>query len=126
MIDLTLTSEIVNQLKAEFPECYVGSPLDITTIVLPAILLEIRSSAVVGSPLQLGDLSVMCESSADDTSKEDHAARVEAVDAFMRGIFVDADAVKLAGIVAKDFENRPTDRHWVTSLSYTVGFEKVS
>jgi len=125
MIDLTLTSEIVSQLKAEFPECYVGSPLDITTIVLPAILLEIRSSAVVGSPLQLGELSVMCESSADDITKEAHAARVESVDAFMRAIAVDADAVKLAGIVAKDFENRPTDRHWVTSLSYIIGFEKL-
>jgi hypothetical protein len=125
MIDLTLTSEIVSQLKAEFPECYVGSPLDITTIVLPAILLEIRSSAVVGSPLQLGELSVMCESSADDTTKEAHAARVESVDAFMRSIVVEADVVKLSGIVAKDFENRPTDRHWVTSLSYTVGFEKI-
>ena len=125
MIDLTLTAEIADQLKAEFPECYVGSPLDVTTIVLPAILLEIRSSAVVGSPLQLGELSVMCESSADDTPKEDHAARVEAVDAFMRGIVVNVAAVKLSGIVAKDFENRPTDRHWVTSLSYTIGFEKL-
>jgi hypothetical protein len=126
MIDLLLANTLKSLLSTQFPEIYVGAPLDGETITLPAILIDLQSEVVVGSDLQRGSLTIAIESAADDTTREDHAARVEAVDAFLRPLSFEEYPLKLDKLVPVRIENRPVDRHWSTSLSYTAGFQRLT
>jgi hypothetical protein len=84
--------------------------------------MELQTDVVVGSPLQRGTLTLNVLSQADDFSKADQAAFASAVDAAMRTLVLDSDAVQLYGVVAQSTDNLREERHWRTSLPYIVGF----
>lgn len=122
MIDLQIAKVISDRLREEFG-VYVGAPLASDSIVLPAILLEIDSDIVVGSPLQRGSLKVAVQSSADDSTAEAHAAFASAVDAFLRAQEIDDSGLRMWPPVAMRSNNAVTDRHWETQGEYTIGFQ---
>lgn len=122
MIDLQISKVLSDRLRAEF-DVYVGAPLASESIVLPAILLEIDSDIVLGSPLQRGSLKVAVQSSADDSTAEAHAAFAAAVDAFLRAQEIDDSGLRMWPPVASRSANSVTDRHWETQAEYTIGFQ---
>jgi hypothetical protein len=124
MIDLQISKILSDRLREEF-DCYVGAPLASATIVLPAILLEIDSDIVVGSPLQRGSLKVAVQSSADDSTADAHAAFALAVDAFLRAQEIDDSGLKMWKPVASKSTNAASERHWETQAEYTIGFESL-
>ena len=95
MIGAVLCEAIQAALQGAFPDVYVGLPQDNDRITMPAIILELRSDAVVGSPLERGTLTVLVASQADDTAPAAHAQFVADVGAFMRTLTIDSDAVQL-------------------------------
>jgi len=125
MIGGILAAAIADALKAEFPDIYVGEPQDNERVTSPAILLQLRSDSVVGSPLGRGQLTVIPCSQADDTTPADHVAFVATVDSFMRAISITSTVVQLAGIVAVSDDSAHAERHWQTPLQYIVGFSPV-
>jgi len=125
MIGGILAAAIADALKAEFPDVYVGEPQDNERVTSPAILLQLRSDSVVGSPLGRGQLTVIAVSQADDTTPADHIQFVANVDSFMRTISITSTVVQLAGIVAVSDDSAHAERHWQTPLQYIVGFSPV-
>lgn len=122
MIGAYLCKAIQTAAQAAFPGVYVGLAQDNERITLPAITLQLRAQAVVGSRLERGTLVVNVVSQADDTTPDDHAAFVEAVGNFMRTLTVSTEKVYLAGLVSTDSDEAHAERHWQTPLSYIVGF----
>ena len=122
MVDAYLAQAIANQLRTEFPNVYVGLPQDDGRITMPAVVLELRSDFVLGSPLERGHLTVLVSSQADDTTPDQHAAFVRAVGDFMRTITITSNVVQLYGIVAANSDQAHAERHWQTPLAFTVGF----
>jgi hypothetical protein len=125
MIGGILAAVIADALKAEFPDVYVGEPQDNERVTSPAIVLQLRSDSVVGSPLGRGQLTVIAVSQADDTTPAAHIEFVAAVDTFMRTISISSAVVQLAGIVAVSDDSAHAERHWQTPLQYIVGFSPV-
>jgi hypothetical protein len=122
MIDGVFSAAVQTALSLELPGVYIGEPQDNESISSQAVLMELQSDVVVGSPLQRGTLTLNVVSQADDFSKADQAEFTAAVDAAMRSLVLDSDAVQLYGVVAQSTENLREERHWRTSLPYIVGF----
>jgi hypothetical protein len=117
MIDGFLAEAIAESLKAAFPNVYVGVPQDDGRITMPAILLQLRSDFLLGSPYQRGHLTLMVCSQADDTDPHAHAQFTYDVSQFMR-----SDVVALLGVVAAAGDEAHAERHWQTPLLYTLGY----
>lgn len=126
MMDGLLCEEIRTALQAEYPGVYVGLPQDNEAIPTPAILLEMQSDVLLGSPFQRGSLTVNICSQADDTSPEDHTAFAAAVDASMRAVAWTPVTVKLYGIVCQSTNMLREERHWRTTINYVIGFGPIS
>ncbi len=122
MIDGVFSAAVQTALSLELPGVYIGEPQDNESIPSQAVLMELQSDVVVGSPLQRGTLTLNVVSQADDFNKADQAEFTAAVDAAMRSLVLDSDAVQLYGVVAQSTENLREERHWRTSLPYIVGF----
>ena len=122
MIDGVFSEAVQSALSLELPGVYIGEPQDNESIPSQAVLMELQSDVVVGSPLQRGTLTLNVVSQADDFSKADQAEFTAAVDAAMRSLVLDSDVVQLYGVVAQSTDNLREERHWRTSLPYIVGF----
>lgn len=122
MIDGVFAFAVQSALSAALPGVYIGEPQDNESIPAQAVIMELSSDVVVGSPLQRGTLTLSVCSQADDFTKSEQAAFAEAVDAAMRALVLDSDAVQLYGVVAQSTDNLRDERHWRTSLPYIVGF----
>jgi hypothetical protein len=122
MIDGVFSEAVQAALSLALPGVYVGEPQDDQPIPSQAVLMELQSDIVVGSPLQRGTLTLNVISQADDFSKADQAAFASAVDAAMRSISITSDAVQIYGVVAQSTDNLREERHWRTSMPYIVGF----
>lgn len=126
MTDGLLCEAIREALLLEYPTLYVGLPQDNTAIPSPAVLLELQSDVVVGSPLQRGTLTVHICSQADDTTPEDHAAFAADIDASMRAITWTPTGVQLYGIVCQSTNLLREERHWRTAINYVLGYGPTS
>lgn len=122
MIDGVFSAAVQAALSLELPGVYIGEPQDNESIPSQAVLMELQSDVVVGSPLQRGTLTLNVVSQADDFSKADQAEFTAAVDAAMRSLVLDSDAVQLYGVVAQSTDNLREERHWRTSMPYIVGY----
>jgi hypothetical protein len=122
MTDGVFSEAVQAALSLALPGVYVGEPQDDQPIPSQAVLMELQTDIVVGSPLQRGTLTLNVISQADDFSKADQAAFASAVDAAMRTLTLTSDAVQLYGVVAQSTDNLREERHWRTSMPYTVGF----
>jgi hypothetical protein len=122
MTDGLLSEAIRDALLLEYPTLYVGLPQDNAAIPSPAVLLELQSDVVVGSPLQRGALIVHVCSQADDTTPEDHAAFAADIDASMRAITWTPAGVQLYGIVCQSTNLLREERHWRTAINYVLGY----
>jgi hypothetical protein len=122
MIDGVFSAAVQEALSLELPGVYVGEPQDDQPIPAKSVLMELQTDVVVGSPLQRGTLTLNVISQADDYSKADQATFTAEVDAAMRSLVLDSDAVQLYGVVAQSTDNLREERHWRTSLPYIVGF----
>jgi hypothetical protein len=122
MIDGIFSEAVQAALSLALPGVYVGEPQGNAPIPSQSVLMELQSDIVVGSPLQRGTLTLNVLSQADDFTKADQAAFVAAVDAAMRSLTLDSDAVQLYGVVAQSTDNLREERHWRTSMPYIVGF----
>jgi hypothetical protein len=122
MTDGVFSEAVQAALSLALPGVYLGEPQDNQPIPSQAVLMELQTDIVVGSPLQRGTLTLNVMSQADDFSKADQAAFASAVDAAMRTITLDSAAVQLYGVVAQSTDNLREERHWRTSMPYTVGF----
>jgi hypothetical protein len=126
MTDGAFSAAVQAALSLLLPGVYVGEPQDDQPIPAQAVLMELQTDIVVGSPLQRGTLTLNVISQADDFSKADQAEFAAAVDAAMRTLTLDSDAVQLYGVVAQSTDNLREERHWRTSMPYTVGFGPTS
>lgn len=126
MTDGVFSAAVQAALSLALPGVYVGEPQDDQPIPAQAVLMELQTDIVVGSPLQRGTLTLNVISQADDFSKADQAQFAATVDAAMRTLTLDSDAVQLYGVVAQSTDNLREERHWRTSLPYTVGFGPTS
>lgn len=126
MTDGVFSAAVQAALSLALPGVYVGEPQDDQPIPAQAVLMELQTDVVVGSPLQRGTLTLNVISQADDFSKADQAEFAAMVDAAMRTLTLDSDAVQLYGVVAQSTDNLREERHWRTSLPYTVGFGPTS
>lgn len=123
MIDLSLAKLICAELQAEFSAVYVGRPMSADDIVLPAILVDIESDVVVGSPLQRGTLTVSIQSSATDDTADEHAELAQLVDAAVRALNIDESEVRMWPPVANRVAEDRQENRWITTISYTIGFQ---
>ena len=121
MNDGVLTFAIRDALEDELG-VFVGLPQDDALIPAQAVLLDLTSDVVVGSPLQRGTLTLSACSQADDYTVQENVSFAAAVDAAMRSITIAPGAVQLYGVVAQTTENTREERHWRTNLTYTIGF----
>lgn len=125
MKDLALGNLIKELLLLEFGDegIYVGSPVESASIRLPAILIDINSTAVVGSGLYRGTLSVATNTLCEQNSEAAHRSMSERVDTMIRSYVGQSNPnVEIGGIVATDVRQNPTDNYWSTTMQYTVGF----
>lgn len=122
MTDGVLAEAVQEALSLALPGVYVGEPQDDQPIPSQAVLMELQTDVVVGSPLQRGTLTLNVISQADDFSKADQAEFASAVDAAMRSISITSGAVQIYGVVAQSTDNLREERHWRTSMPYIVGF----
>lgn len=123
MIDLVMCEAIRDTLTAQLGGgVYVGLPHDNERITFPCVLLDLRGSSLLKSPLWTGQLTAAVGHQADDSTVEEHAALVEQVGAILNNLTINSDAVQLYGIVSKNSDSVNQDRHWNTNLSYTLGY----
>jgi CRISPR/Cas system endoribonuclease Cas6 (RAMP superfamily) len=122
MTDGVLALAVRTALVAALPGVYVGVPQDDEAIPARAVLMELSSDVVVGSPLQRGTLTLAACSQADDYTVQENVEFAAQVDAAMRSLVVSSAAVQVYGVVAQTTENTREERHWRTNLSYTIGF----
>jgi hypothetical protein len=126
MTDGLIAAAIQAALSTALPGVYVGEPQDDQPIPARAVLMELQTDVVVGSPLQRGTLTLNAISQADDYTRAQHAEFTAAVDLAMRTISITSASVQLYGVVAQSTDNLREERHWRTSLPYTVGFGPIS
>lgn len=122
MIDGVFSAAVQAALSLALPGVYVGEAQDDRPIPAKAVLMELQSDVVVGSPLQRGNLTLSVCLQADDFTRADQATFASQVDAAMRNLVLVSQAVQLYGVVAQSTDNLRDERHWRTSLPYTVGF----
>lgn len=122
MIDGAFSSAVQAALAEALPGVFVGEPQDDQPIPAKAVLMDLQTDVVVGSPLQRGTLTLNVVSQADDFTKLQHSDFVQDVDFAARTLNLDSDDVALYGVVAQSTNNLREERHWRTVLPYTVGF----
>jgi hypothetical protein len=122
MIDGFLAEAIADSLRAKFQNVYVGMPQDDGRISMPAIIIQLRSEFVLGSPYERGHLTILVSSQADDSTPHAHNLLVYNVSQFMRTITISSDVVQLLGVVTASGDEQHAERHWQTPLNYTIGF----
>lgn len=122
MTDGLIAAAIQAALSTALPGIYVGEPQDDQPIPARAVLMELQSDVVVGSPLQRGTLTLNAVSQADDYTRAQHAEFTAAVDLAMRTISITSTTVQLYGVVAQSTDNLREERHWRTSMPYVIGF----
>jgi len=122
MIDGVFSAAVQTALSLALPGVYVGEPQDDREIPAKAVLMELQSDIVVGSPLQRGTLTLHVTSQADDYTRAQQAQFAAAVDAAMRSLVLVSNAVQLYGVVAQSTDNIREERHWRTAMPYIVGF----
>jgi len=122
MIDGVFSAAVQAALTLALPGVYIGEPQDDQAIPAKAVLMELQTDIVVGSPLQRGTLTLNAVSQADDYTRAQHAQFVAAVDAAMRTLVLVSNAVQLYGVVAQSTDNLREERHWRTAMPYVVGF----
>jgi len=122
MIDGVFSAAVQTALSLALPGVYVGEPQDDQPIPAKAVLMELQTDIVVGSPLQRGTLTLNVISQADDYTRAQQAQFAAAVDAAMRSLVLASNAVQLYGVVAQSTDNLREERHWRTAMPYTVGF----
>ena len=122
MIDGILSLEIQTALSAALSGVYVGVAQDDQPIPEQAVLMDLSSDVVVGSPLQRGTLTLAACSQADDFTVQENIDFAGAVDAAMRTLTISSASVQLYGVVPQSTDNTREERHWRTNLVYTIGF----
>jgi hypothetical protein len=123
MIDLVMCEAIQATLQAELGTgVYVGLPHDNERITFPCVLLDLRGSSLLKSPLWTGQLTAAVGHQADDSTVEEHAELVAQVSTILNDLTITSDAVQLYGIVSKSSDNVNQERHWNTNLVYTMGY----
>jgi hypothetical protein len=122
MIDGVFSAAVQTALTLALPGVYVGEPQDDREIPAKAVLIELQTDIVVGSPLQRGTLTLHVTSQADDYTRAQQAQFAAAVDAAMRSLVLVSNAVQLYGVVAQSTDNVREERHWRTAMPYIVGF----
>ena len=121
-LDLATCDAIRAKLQDAFPAVFVGLPHDNERITFPAIVLNLQGSSLLNSPLWTGQLSIGVMQQADDSTAQQHMDFVAQVAAEMDGITLDSEVVQLYGIISKSSDGQNTDRHWITTLTYTIGY----
>jgi len=121
-LDLATCAAFQTKLQEAYPSLFVGLPHDNERITFPAIVLNLQGSSLLNSPLWTGQLSLAAMQQADDSTAQQHIDFVAGIAAEMDGITLDSDVVQLYGIISKTSENQNTDRHWITTLTYTIGY----
>jgi hypothetical protein len=125
MIDGIFTEAVAEQLRARFPNVYVGLPQDDGRVTMPAIVLELRSDTVLSSPLQRGHLTTLVCSQADDTTPDQHYQLCYDVSTFMKTLTINSTKVQLHGIKPFNSDQQHAERHWQTPMQYIVGFSPI-
>lgn len=122
MITLSFCEAAKASLAVTFPNTFIGTQSDNEQIELPAILLDMRGDSPAGA-LFRGTLTASVLSQADDTTPAAHAAFVKSVVAALDALTITSSDLTLAGITSASSDTQRQDRHWITNLVYTVGFE---
>jgi hypothetical protein len=122
MIDGAFSAAVQAALSLAIPGVYIGEPQDDQPIPAKAVLMELQTDVVVGSPLQRGTLTLHAITQADDFTRTQQADFAKQVDAAMRALVLVSNAVQLYGVVAQSTDNLREERHWRTSMPYIVGF----
>lgn len=122
MTDGILAAAVQAALATALPGVYVGEPQDDQPIPGRAVLMELQTDVVVGSPLQRGTLTLNAISQADDYTRAQHATFTAAVDSAMRALTISSASVQLYGVVAQSTDNLREERHWRTAMPYIIGF----
>ena len=122
MIDGAFAAAVQLALSEALPGVFIGEPQDNLSIPAQAVLMELQSDIVVGSPLQRGTLTLNVISQADDYTKLQHSDFVQDVDFATRTLNLTSNDVTLYGVVAQSTNSLREERHWRTALPYTVGF----
>ena len=121
-LDLATCDAFRAKLAESFSDAFIGLPHDNERITFPAIILNLQGNSLLNSPLWTGQLSVAITQQADDSTAQQHIDFVAEVAAALDGVTLDSDVVQLYGIISKTSENQNTDRHWITTLTYTIGY----
>ena len=122
MTDGAISAAIQEALSLALTGVFVGVPQNDEPIPAQAVLMELTSDVVVGSPLQRGTLTLAACSQADDYTVQENIDFGAEVDAAMRSISISSEAVQLYGVVPQTTDNTREERHWRTNLTYTIGF----
>ena len=125
MIDLLLVNAIAAAIKSQFPSVFVGASMENTEIELPAIMVEMKSDAVVGGPLYRGTMTISVATQADDSTPEVHAEFTDEVGTFVKSLAL-TEPVKMCGTVYQNFDTTRNERHWISTMNYIVGFTPAS
>jgi len=121
-LDLAICNAIREKLQDAFPDVFVGLPHDNERVTFPAIILDLQGNSLLSSPLWTGQLAISVSQQADDSTAQQHIDFVAGVASEMDGITLDSDVVQIYGIVSKSSDGQNTDRHWTTTLNYTIGY----
>jgi len=124
MITLAFCEAAKASLQTTFPDIYIGTMSDDEAITLPAIVLDLRGDSPAGA-LFRGSLTASVMSQADDTTPTAHATFVKSVVSALDSLTITSSDLTLAGITSTSSDTQRQDRHWITNLVYTLGFEVV-
>ena len=122
MIDLQLIIGIASFLRDEFPDVFIGQQHSSDPITLPACLIDMRGDAVVGGPLYKADLVCQIASQADETTSEEHSSLVLQIGQTVNALLGDFNGCTIAGVVANTSESSRNERHFMTTLTFIVGY----
>lgn len=125
MIDLLLVNAIAAALREEFPDVFVGASMENVDIQLPAIMVEMKSDAVVGGPLYRGTMTISVATQADDSTPQSHASFTDEVGTFVKSLAL-TSPVKMCGTVYQNFDTSRNERHWISTMNFIVGFTPAS
>lgn len=121
-LDLATCDAFRVKLQEAFPDVFIGLPHDNERIVFPAIALNLQGNSLLNSPLWTGQLTLAVMQQADDSTAQEHMDFVAQVGEVLGDITLDSDVVQLYGIISKTSDAQNTDRHWITTLTYTIGY----
>ena len=123
-LDLLLCEAVRGVLVAALPQnVFVGIVHDKEHITFPAVLLGVTSQSLVNSPLWTATIIANTGNQADDSTQAEHAALAAQVNTIISAMVLNGPDVKTLGLVVSiSSENQNTERHWVTSQTFKLGF----